>query len=639
MSEKPQNPGATTQKQHEDDLIVVPEGQSRLRYIATIGLVLFLLIIFVVADTFQSALTGGGGAQEDPTYITWNDPVTGAPKQVQEKDFFDTSRKLSMMASTGIFQPFSLSYGDQDGASRGRRNLAEEDVASFLVLESMATGSGLAVSNEEHRALLEVAFGTAQQLRATAARAGMTVEQFEKVIRRCELVQKLVQLMSRSFMVPDAAAIEAAWQEENPLFKFQVVTTATEPFLDTARAEAPDDEALAAWFHELPIFRQQTLFTQPTVTPDVAYVSLEEGAGFDPAALLAAYPAPEGTDLEEQARSYHIQNRSTRFRVPPEKQNEAVQGEDGQLVVPDAPKMFYDLEEVRERVDFEAPIHAAMRALLTDLQDRATQGEEIDLSAEAAKYGLTFVEGPEGGLEREAIMTQEVWGSPMIAGQLIFAEEGSFLPSVMVGENAIVIARSRVKRDREEPPFAEIRDDVVEMWAEERSKEIAVETLDYLRLTLAVKPDEVEAADWRPEISEADLRTAAAEAGYSVAERDWLERNAVPNDDFNAATPLQRFLRGNVDMHGLEAGQVAPAVASPAGDEAYLVRMEGTKDQPIEEIGAQGLLSARQRARIDGFTAFGEKVLLGDGPWMTETAMLRFPERERREAEKAASGD
>ncbi len=639
MSQQPQNPGATTEKHHEDDLIVVPEGKSRLRYLATIGLVLFLLIIFVVADTFQSALTGGGGAQEDPTYITWKDPVAGTQKQVAEKEFFSTSRKLSMMAATGIFRPFSLDYGDQDTTSNRGRIVSEEDVASFLVLEAMATDSGLAVSNEEHRALLEVAFGTAQQLRATATRAGMTVEQFEQVIRRCELVQKLVQLMSRSFMVPDAAAIEAAWQEENPLFKFQVVTAKTEPFLDTARAEAPDDEALAAWFHELPIFRQQNLFTQPTVTPDVAYVAIGEGAAFDPAALLAAYPAPEGTDLEEQARSYHVQNRNSRFRVPKELQMQGTVGEDGELVVPDAPKLFYDLEEVREQVDFEAPIHAAMRALLTDLQDRATQGEEIDFAAEAAKYGLTFVEGPEGGFEREAITTQDPWGSTMIWGQLNFAQEGSVLPSVMVGEKAIVIARARAKREPEEPPFADIREEVVEMWAKERSKELSVETLDYLRQTLAAKPDEVEAADWRPEISVEDLRRSAGEAGYSVVERDWLAQNAVPGDDFNAATPLQRFLRGNVDMHALEAGQVAPAVASPAGDEAYLVRMEGKKSQAIEEIGAQGLLAARQRARVDAFSAFGEKVLLGDGEWMTGTADLRFPERDRREAEKAGGAD
>ncbi|MDG1049369.1 MAG: hypothetical protein P8M11_08480 [Planctomycetota bacterium] len=634
MSQQPQNPGAATSHQHDDDLIVVPEGKSRLRYIATIGLVLFLLIIFVVADTFQASLTGGGGEQ-DPVYLTWTDPVTGEPEQVLESEFFATSRDLSI-ASNFIFRPFSLEFGDPE-TTRGERGASEEDVASFLVLEDMALDAGIAISQEEHRALLAGVFGTDAGLRGYATRARMTVEQLEGLIRRCERIQKLQGLMMTAVVVPDPAAIEAEWKEANPLFKFQVVTTKTEPFLDQARSEVLDDEALAAWYHEQPIFRQQTLFTQPTVTPDVAYVPLGEGAEFDAAALLAAYPAPEGTDLEEQARSYHVQNRSTRFRVPADEQKKATIGEDGEAVVPEVPKLFYDLEEVREQVDYEAPIHAAMRALLTDLQDRATAGEELDFAAEAGKFGLTFVAGPDGGFEREAIATQEAWGTPMIAGQLIFAEEGSLLPSVMVSENALTVARSRVKRDREEPPFADIREEVLEMRAEDRSKEIAVETLDGVRLVLAAKPEDVEAADWRPEIGLEEMQKLTSEAGYSIIERDWLTQNAVPNDDFSTASPVERFLRGNVDMHALEAGQVAPAVASPAGDEVYLVRMEGKKDQAVEEIGAQGLLTARQAARFEDRRAFGAKVFLGDGEWMKGTVKVRFPERERREAEKDAS--
>ena len=133
-----------------------------------------------------------------------------------------------------------------------------------------------------------------------------------------------------------------------------------------------------------------------------------------------------------------------------------------------------------------------------------------------------------------------------------------------------------------------------------------------------------------------DLRTLATEAGYSVVERDWLERNSVPNDDFNAATPVQRFLRGNVDMHGLEPGQVAPAVASPAGDEVYLVRLEGKQEQAVDGIGAQTLLQLRGAARSEDRREFGAKVFLGDGPWMTETVGVGFPERTRREAERAA---
>ena len=623
------------QNQHDDDLIVVPEGQSRLRYLATIGLVLFLLIIFVVADTFQASLTGGGG-QQDPVYLTWNDPITGEPHEVLESDFFRTSRNLTIMGSFGLYFPDSAIFGDAPPPRNGAPKPTEEDIATFLVFEDLAKDTGVAVGNKEHVALLKAIFGNNAGIQQAAANARMPVEQLEAMIRRIERVSKLRNLMTAAVVVPDSEAIEAQWKEDNPLFKFQVVSTKTEPFLDQARSEAPDDETLTTWFHELPIFRQQTLFTQPTVTPDVMYVPLGEGAEFDPAALLAAYPAPEGTDLEEQARSYHTQNRSTRFRVPPEEQKEATVGEDGEKVVDETPKLFYDLEEVREQVDFEAPIHAALRALLTDLQDRANQGEEIDIAAEASKFGLALFEGPDGGFTREAVAEQEPWGSPLASGQLIFAQEGSLLPSVLVTEKALSIARARAKKDREEPPFADIREDVLGMWAEDRSKQIAVDTLDGVRMVLAAKPEDVEAADWRPEIAAEELKKLAAEAGYSIVERDWLERNSVPDDDFNKATPVQRFLRGNVDMHALEPGQVAPAVASPAGDEVYLVRLEGKQEQPVDGIGAQALLQLRGSARTEDRRAFGAKVFLGDGEWMTGTAKVRFPERDRREAEREA---
>ncbi|MDG1492029.1 MAG: hypothetical protein P8R43_09055 [Planctomycetota bacterium] len=637
MSQTPQKPGATTSKHHEDDLIVVPEGKSRLRYIATIGLVLFLLVIFVVADTFQSALTGGGGGDRNPVYVTWTDPITKEPREVKESDFSATTRDLSMMASLGFFGAYSVIFSDPLSLDRGNQGPTEEDVASFLVLEGIATSMGLEVSNEEHKERLRSRFGDDAGLRNGARLTRMPVEQLEELVRRCGRVQKVSGQISRAMQVPDAAAIEAKWLEENPLFKFNVVTNQTDQYTDQARAEAPDDETLVGWFHGRPLFEQQALFSPQTVTADVAYVPLGEGAAFDAAALLAAYPAPEGTDLEGQANSYYNAGRALRFGVPAELQMEAIIGEDGEEIIPAAPKLFYELEEVREQVDVEAPIYAAMRAWLTDLQDRRTQGEEADFAAEAASYGLTFEAGPEGGLDREAIGAQEPWGTPMIAGQLTFAQEGAFLPSVMMGGKSMTIALARAKKDREEPPFADIRDEVLELWAVSRSKEIAVETLDGVRLVLAAKPEDLEVADWRPEIDLDELRQLTAEAGYTVVERDWLGQNAVPNDDFAAATPLQRFLRGNVDMHALEAGQVAPAVASPTSDEVFLVRMEGKKSPPIEEIGALGLLQARQVAISDSFRATGAKIFPGDSEWMTETAMLRFPERERRDAEKEQS--
>ena len=47
--------------EHDDDLIVTPKGSNRLRFVLTLALVLFILVIFVVADMFQYVVGGGGG--------------------------------------------------------------------------------------------------------------------------------------------------------------------------------------------------------------------------------------------------------------------------------------------------------------------------------------------------------------------------------------------------------------------------------------------------------------------------------------------------------------------------------------------------------------------------------------------------
>ena len=157
-SQKAAEPAEVAAHEHDDDLIVVPKGQNRLRYLATIGLVLFLLVIFVVADTFQSALTGGGG-RTDAVYISWEDPVDGTKNEVLESEFFATSRELSIMASLGVYGPPSFVFGERDFSQVRSDEVTEEDVASFLVCEDMARDAGIAISQKEHVDFLLRGFG------------------------------------------------------------------------------------------------------------------------------------------------------------------------------------------------------------------------------------------------------------------------------------------------------------------------------------------------------------------------------------------------------------------------------------------------------------------------------------------------
>lgn len=650
-SQKAEEPAEIEKHEHEDDLIVVPKGQNRLRYLMTIALVLFLLVIFVVADTFQSALTGGGG-RPDAVYITWQDPVDGTTNEVMESEFFETSRLLSIMTSFGVYVPDSYMFGDQDFNTRRRPEPSEEDVASFLIFEDMAEDAGIAVSQKEHVDLLVGRFRDAQGLNTAAAQARMPPKQLEDSIRRVTRVNKLRLLLLGATGIPDTKAVVDRWREDNPEYQFQIVSALRSEYVDQAMAEVPEDDALTTWFHERPQFEQEKLYTEARVVPEVAYVPLAADAAFDAAALLAAYPAPEGIDVDEQARNYHRQFRSTRFRVPPEEQkqpqkDEESEGDDGaegdgdadgaddEPKADDPPKLFYEFEEVEEQVRKEAPIHAALGAFLTDLQDKANAGEEVDLAAEAERVGLVHQMGPEEGYTRAEIGELEGWGSAMIAGQLIFGAEGLLITRVVVSEGAMTIARVSAKIDRVEPPFADIREQVAEMWAEERASELAVESLENVRQVLAVKPEDVEPADWNPSIEKEKLQQLAEEAGYAYYVRPWLERSSVPNDDFAKASPADRHVLTQPALFELEPGQVAAPAASVDKESAFLVRYEGKRLKEASEIGAQMLIQMRARQQDEDMRGFAAKVFLGDGPWLVERTGLAFPERDRREAERA----
>ncbi|MEM9378846.1 MAG: hypothetical protein AAGB93_02775 [Planctomycetota bacterium] len=653
MSHKSQKADETpaASHEHDDDLIVVPKGQSRLRYLATIGLVLFLLVIFVVADLFQSSMTGGGG-RTDEVYITWKDPVDGAEHQVMSSEFLETAqllRMLTRLSNYPLYFPDSLMYGEPDPKASRRMEATEEDVASFFIYEDMARDAGIAVSQAEHVDLLRISFGTSAQLRAAAKQARMTTAQLEDSIRRVERVRKLRDLMVGATSIPDANAVIADWQEQHPEYRFQVASVKRDNFLDQAKTEVVDDEALLAWFRERPQFQQEQLYTEARVVPEVLYVPLGEDAAFDPAKLAEAFPAPEGVDLDEQARNYHRQFMTSRFRVPEDAQEQEEEGgesddsaglddsEEGQGEPELAPsKLFYEFEEVEEQVRREAPIHAAIVALQTDLQDRAAAGEEIDFAAEAERLGLLRATGPEEGYTREEIGEVEGWGSPSIAGQLIFSVEGTILPRVVVSENAMTLGRVVTKKEREEPPFDQIRDKVADQWAEERAGELAVEALESVRADLAEKPEDVELADWNPVVEVEAFKKRVDEAEYGYYERPWLERFSVPDDDFATASPADQYVRTAANLFELEAGQLAPAAASRDGSEAFLVRFDAEREKDPSEIDAQTVLQMRQQARMEDRRAFGAKAFLGDGPWLTERTQLAFPERDRRDAERAA---
>ncbi len=620
-----------------DELIHVPKGQSRLRYLATIGLVLFLLIIFVVADLFQSTLTGGGG-REDRVAVSWEDPISGEPTSVMSSEFDRTLQFLSVLASTGRgYYPPSAAFRDIEAEGPLRRiDVTDEDTAAFLVWEDLASDAGIAVADDEHEDFLRGVFVTNDNMSQFARNAGLTVMSLSQGIRRVQRVVKLQNLILRTQRIPDSAAAVAQWQEDFPDYKFEVVSVDAADFVTQAKDSVPADEELKAWFAERPAFERQRLFTQPRVVYEAAYVDLSEGATFDGASLLAAFPAAEGTDVEQLTRSYYDLNQRLRFMKPIEEddaaEDDGAEGDEPQKPEPAPQAEPFDFEEVEDRARTESELYAALGALLTELQDAQAAGEEFDFIARADELGLVTDRGADDGIERSEIPEVPGWGSRYISGQLSFAAEGTFVPRVVISENAMTIARAVKKIEAQEPPFEEIRDEVVEMWAKEEASELAKETLDGLRETLVARPEDVEVADWTPVIGKEALRERAVEAQYAYYDRPALGRGEMPEDQ----KPADRFIQTQSTIYDLEDGQVGPAIVSADKGTAYLVRLDAKSDKPVQEIDVASYEGYGTRGLNERMMEIGGKVFRGDSEWFAARTKLRFPMKEQIEADRAA---
>ena len=333
-----------------------------------------------------------------------------------------------------------------------------------------------------------------------------------------------------------------------------------------------------------------------------------------------------------------------------------------------------EFDEVKEQALAEAELKSALDAFLTDLQDRLAEGQEVDLSTEAAALGLTVSDVNIEGYEREDIEGIPGWGSFEISSQLMFTGANQFLPRVTVSSDALTIARVTEKIEAAEPPFEEIREDVVNFWIEDRAGALAVERLAAIRDGFGVDAAEDPAAvnsaaentaaensaagdseaagdsageheDAMAEKGEMEVPTASAAAfeaavraaGFEFYDREYFGRGELPDED--EANSADRHVRVSFQLYQLEEGQIAaPAVAND-GDTAFLVRFDSTREKDPGDLTPNQHGGYRDRIRGERFREAGARLFRGDGVWMTESLGLKWPQREARAAEEEVFPD
>ena len=551
--------------EHDDDLVIVPKGQSKMRFYLSFGLIIFILIIFVVPSAFQGSL----GRSEDNsavTYASWTTPG-GESVKLTYQDFVAEKRALRSLER---LLPF-LGMGQIDSQK-------DEDTARFLIMEAVAQESGVRVSDRElARTILEL-WGDETVYRTFVANSDTTPAQFEAAFRRALAVRTLLSYLSAGAVEQDPERLKKDWLASHQEYAFDVVAVESAAYEEAARAELPDDAALEVWLGERPPFERASYNSPTRWSAEIAWLDLEgEALGAGLPALLEAFPRPADEDPAAKASTYYDSYSHVRFRRDPELSAE----ENPELSARE--RLYLPFEEVRAACEREAPVYYSLAAWQTDLAKRMAEVrmiEIVDLKTEAEKFGLSFVEPAEPLSAAEWNALGAPWCGESLTSSMQVTAAGSLMPKVAVERGAFVLARVIEKVPPELPPFEQIRERVADAWVSARRGEIAVERLEAVRDRLGERPAQ-EGAQFAPGADAQAFQAAAAAEGFEVEHLDFEQRYSgdpfqVPDD-----APAREFVRMDARFYAAAEGDVPAAAVGRDGARAFLVRSAGQRDADL----------------------------------------------------------
>jgi hypothetical protein len=558
--------------EHDDDVLHVPKGVSRGTFIFLVALIIFLMVIWLVPNAMFGI--AGGPQNQNPVVVRFELP-SGEEVEWKYTDLVAQQRGLQDALSADFLVGYSLGGG----------KLEKDDLTRLLVLDRIAVDSGVEVTDADLAAhltqMLEMTRTSAADFKARIAQQGLHQVSIENGIRRLLRVARFQQLVGYAGAVATPAKIEEQWHRDNVEYAFDYVVLAADVLKEEARAALPDDAALQAWFDKLDEGEKQPFMSGEERKAELALFRSVETT---PAAeLLAAYPEvpPEGaepTAPDELALQYYNRVYATRFTR---------QADDE--AAPDTPPGFLGFDEVKDVCLAEAPVYFALERWIEDLNARHTNGEPIDLAAETERLGLEHQPYPEA-------LSKEEWGAAGlgtgVAGAVFGASaDGSFHPVPVALTQGIAVVRVNERTEPALPAFETIRERVAEKWIEPEAGKLAVARLKALREGLErfePAPEELEEApppkkEVHYRATSDAFRAAVEAAGLVVATRDYLNKASRETPEGEDERAL--FQQANAfGLYALHADEVAAPALARDGQKAYLVRLAGQREVPIEQM-------------------------------------------------------
>jgi hypothetical protein len=618
-------PARATRVEPDDELVHVPKGASRLRFVILLSLTLFVLVIFTVGDQIRGTFSRRPTSED---YLSWVHPARGQQSMSGPK-FMEAKRALA-----------NFYFVAQGGRSREG---ADDEVAYQLITERIAQEAGVEVPDVElRRAIREGepglvrAFLDRDTYRATLKQAGVSPQAYEATLRRVLRVRRYETMVAMSLAAPTPSDLEKAYKESHQEHAFDLAGLAPADVRAEAEASAPDADGLKAWYEALSEGDKARLFLEKflPVRSSAALLSWRINPQL-PQALLDRYPRPEKPSVDELASMYHARFGAVRF---PAAAQETPAPPEGEQTPP--PPSARPLEEVKDQAAAEAQVHAALEALLRDLKAKVQAGESPDVAALAAELGLESESD-------ETLRSNDEWNTQKgsaVGGLVALTQPGQFSPSTAVDAERITLVRVVERKASEAPPFDAVADVAAAKWVDERAKKLVEEKLKALSEKLtsvgtrpAPKPDAKRNDPPPPPVIDAESFARETEAaGVTVVHQDWFDP-AQRIEDMEGLPEAERFLRFSyypgAELFSLEDGAFIGPLPSAQDERQWIARSAGKRDPATVEIKPADYESLSQQAL---YTRLQDVILgLRSLERLQRDFQVRFPAVEHQKAEEA----
>lgn len=564
--------------QHEDDVIVVPKGSNRSRFLLTALLAVLVLTTFTVSGEVVDALS----CQKRSTraYMSWKRP-DGTVEEMSPQDF--------VLQKQAMTKAMTLLTGGQ------RQRDDDAATAQHILADRLAQEAGVAVTNEEMSKIILQVFGTADSYKRRLADMRMSAKDFEKTLRSILRAQRYRTLLAQGFAQPDPDAVLEAWKEAHQEYSIETIELPAESFAAEAEAAAPDAAGLEAWYNGISEL-EKNYYRRPLEAKTAAeFVWFNIDPVFTESnRLLEKYPRPATENQDDVAKTWYETNKELLYLK-----------DDLQPGKPREPGDFKPFEEVLEHARTAGTAYQSLLDWFNDVRFREEGGNPASLYDEGTAMGLAYRQEPTPRTLAEwdtAGMPFQGKG-PVLATFEPTSEVAKLLPEVFVDAKGLFVGRLIGKEASRLPEFPEFQDKVREAWLKMTKYEL---TKTKLEAFVSKFPEETDPYTATLKIHiEPDgekFHAAAGELGLEVKTQDWFDASVVP--DPTDSTPFRRFVRSTAQRNGKILGAISPPMNSGDSTAAWVSRVAAKRDPDPAAITPLDYEAARSLAAYDARNEF-----------------------------------